>query len=99
MAVMVAVAVTSGAVAIAAVVAAVAVAVVGSSVSGIGNISGFGSGVTVMPVAYHPFAAPTAHLEIESCSITQGAFFTHALEQLICFSCPICIWLGNYKTQ
>jgi hypothetical protein len=62
----------------AAVAAAVAAAVVGSCGSGGGGVGGGGCGVTVTPVTSHPFAAPTAHLEMESCPNTQGASFTHA---------------------
>ncbi len=74
MAVTVAAAVTTATVAMAAVVAAM----VGSGVSGGGGVSVGGNCVMVMPVASHPFAAPMAHLEMESCPNTQGASFTHA---------------------
>ena len=59
----------------AAVAAAVATAVVGSCGSGGGGVGGSGGGVTVTPVTSAPFAAPTAHLEIESPPNTQRAVF------------------------
>jgi hypothetical protein len=59
-------------------VAAVVAAVVGSGGNSGGSVGGGGSGVTVTPMASHPFAAPTAHLEMESCPNTQGDSFTHA---------------------
>ena len=62
----------------AAVVTAVVAAVVGSCGSGGGSVGCSGGGMTVTLVTSHPFAAPTAHLEIESCPNTQGASFTHA---------------------
>ncbi len=64
MAVMVASAVRTRALATAAVVAAVEAAMVGSCGSGGGGVGGSGGGVMVTPVASHPFAAPTAHLEM-----------------------------------
>ncbi len=78
MVVRVAVAATRGAVATAAVVEAVVAAMVGSGVSSSGGIGGNGGGLTITTVASHPFAAPTAHLDMESCTNTQGASFTHA---------------------
>ncbi len=66
------------ALAMAAVAAAVAAAVMGSCGSGGGGVGGGGCGVTVTPVTSHPFVAPMAHLEVESCPNTQGASFTHA---------------------
>ncbi len=80
MAVTVASAVMTRAVATAAVAAAVVAAMVGSWGSGGGGVSGGcgGGGTTVTIVASHPFVAPTAHLEKESCPNTQGASFTHA---------------------
>jgi hypothetical protein len=91
-------AVRTRAVASAAVAAAVVAAMLGSCGSGSGGVGGSCGGMTVTPVA-SPFVAPTAHLEMESCHNTQGASFKHARKQLICFSCPIFIWLGNYKMQ
>jgi hypothetical protein len=71
----------------------------GSCGSGSGSVGGGGGGVMVTLVTSQPFAAPTAQLEMESCPNTQGASFTHAQKQLICCSCPISIWLENYKMQ
>jgi hypothetical protein len=61
--------------------------------SGSGEGGGKGSG------ASYTVVAPTAHLEMESCPNTQGASSTHAWEELSCLSCPLCIWLGNYKIE
>ncbi len=66
------------ALAVVAVAAAVVAAVVGSCGSDGGGVGGGGCGVTVTPMTSHPFAAPTAHLEMESCLNTQGAPFTDA---------------------
>jgi hypothetical protein len=78
MALTVASAVRTRALSMAAVAAAVVAAVVYSCGSGGGDVGCSGGGVTVTPVTSHPFAAPTAHLEMESCPNTQGASFTHA---------------------
>jgi hypothetical protein len=78
MAVTVASAVKMWALAMASVAAVLAAAVVGSCCSGGGGVGGGGGGVRVTPVTSHPFAAPTAHLEMESCPNTQGTSFTHA---------------------
>jgi hypothetical protein len=58
--------------------AAVGAAVVGSYGSGGGGVGVGGGGVMVTPVTSHPFVAPTAHLEMESCPNTNWASFTHA---------------------
>jgi hypothetical protein len=58
-----------------AVVAAVAAAVVYSCGSGGGGVGCGGGGMMVTPVTSHPFAAPTAHLEMESRPHYSRGFF------------------------